>query len=235
MERISIEKAASSFTCDLRKVNKKWVQYIKERDRTAWEIVRYGRIDGLREMLAEIVEAAKVNRCHGFSREMVITIDGQNKTKVNVKAFAGATKAVAIINGVLAVKVTYDKKDFGNQTAAEFVSYELYRNSGDECERRAAERLAPCLRYFPCRKGEDGKYQNWSGILLQVATENVCSFDEAIKETRNEEVTETDMVRAGMRDMHDANCGVLNGVPVVIDYGLNRKIQKWAVEQNVKL
>ena len=235
MEKLTIHDYVRDFQCDLRGPQREWVQYIKDNDRASYEIVRYGRLKGMENMLNDCIQYAKMHQRENFADTFTIKTDGVTRRKVEIKGRSGASKVAIIINNTLVIKATYDGTEFGDQTAQEFISHELYRTSDDERDRLAAKHLAPILQYFPCNKGPDGKYKQWPGVMLQVAVNGgTCSYDRACNKTGETVVTEKFLASRGMHDMHDENAGILNGVPVVLDYGLNEKFIKWANEKGIK-
>lgn len=234
-EKLRIHDFVREFQCDLRGPQKEWVQYIKDHDRASYEIVRYGRLEGMENMLNACIQYAKMHQRENFADTFTVKTDGVTRRKVEIKGFSGASKVAIIINNTLVIKATYDGTRYGDQTAQEFVSHELYRTSEDEKDRLVAKHLAPIIQYFPCNKGTDGKYKCWPGIMLQVAVNGgTCSYDWACKKTGELVADEDFMESRGMRDMHEENAGILNGIPVVLDYGLNKKFIQWANEKGIK-
>lgn len=234
-EKLRIHDFVREFQCDLRGPQKEWVQYIKDHDRASYEIVRYGRLEGMENMLNACIQYAKMHRRENFSDTFTIKTDGVTRRKVEIKGRSGASKVAIIINNTLVIKATYDGTEYGDQTAQEFVSHELYRTSDNEKDRLVAQHLAPIIQYFPCNKGPDGKYKQWAGVMLQVAVNGgTCSYDWACKKTGELVADEDFMESRGMRDMHDENAGILNGIPVVLDYGLNKKFVQWASEKGIE-
>ena len=235
MERLTIHDYVREFQCDLRGPQKEWVEYIKDNDRASYEIVRYGRLKGMENMLNACIQYAKMHQRENFADTFTIKTDGVTRRKVEIKGRSGASKVAIIINNTLVVKATYVYREYGDQTAQEFISHELYRTSDDERDRLAAKHLAPIIQYFPCNKGPDGKYKQWAGIMLQVAVNGeTCSYDWACNKTGETIATEKFLKSRGMQDMHEENAGILNGVPVVLDYGLNEKFIRWAIEKGIK-
>lgn len=199
---------------DFRKTFAADVQAVKRKSRAAWEIIRYGRVNDLMDVLNYAIEYAR-----GKRHELTETWKLCGNT-VSVRFAKGASKVVVIVDNAICIKATYNVGSLGDQTTSEVAFLQSMLNDSDEEKQNIAKNaLCPVFRFFPCRKGE-GKYYI-SAVSICPCVDRVCSWNEATEETDKDDITKHQLMQCGIYDLHSGNCGIYNGRPVVIDYGLN--------------